>query len=397
MTAVKYAKPWPPVFDTIYSMPEAIRPQMIDFALTSPANSDLINSYPMAAVRIATGKGTPAERGEALWRLRQGAGLKAIAEALDLPVWTRRVHASAAGKAVSPVLSFAPNCPVLESLGRRLPIEANAQIPWLTNLYRILGYQDTALRSWLIQRAPMTRHFLTPLIDIAAAYRFYSNEPTFEASRSIHKPWHSKMAWSEAMAEMHAWLRKAAEESLWRGSDLPKSPPAQIPLGSYRITPILTPDGLAHAADSMDNCLRTYWLLVITRTAQLFLIEGPRSSRAVFDVRAKADGFSIVQIKGVGNKSASRKLVDLAQAWVADGMPSAPARPDRPKSVSECTRHWHALWTPFLDAPQHAGLFPRQNPRFPRIGLLHTELAVLERRPARGCGSSRRQNRLRQR
>jgi len=378
MSALKNDTPWPPVFNTIYTMAERHRMALIDFALAHPSHCDLVNSFPVAALRLAEQVGPPEARGEALWHLSNGAPLKSIAKALDLPKWTRRILPEAAGVPLPRALSYTTECPVMLSLGRRLPPTPSMQKNWLTSLSRVLDYEDPALSRWLIRRAPLASGFVAPLIDMAAAWKFYSDNPRLEAARHLPESWSANASWSEAMAVMHCWLRDVAVETLWTGSDLTDTPERPVCLDGYTITPITTQDSLEREADRMDNCLRTYWLMVVTRTAHLFSIAGPRSSRAIFDVRCVDGAPAILQIKGPGNKRVSPRLASVAKAWVSAGMPGAAVPVSQPRSLESCSGAWRQIWRPFLDAHKASGTFSATSVKFPRVGLLHPELSVLE-------------------
>ena len=79
----------------------------------SPRLADLAVVFPGAMYALATRRGTQEARDAAMALIEDGAALKSVARALELPLWLRRLPPEAFQKAIAPV-------PASESFTRRV-------------------------------------------------------------------------------------------------------------------------------------------------------------------------------------------------------------------------------------------------------------------------------------
>ena len=154
---------------------------------SSPRLADLASVFPGAIHALATRRGTATRRRRALELVEEGAQLKEVARALDLPLWLRRL----------PPDAFAGPLPVLpasEMFARRivnqLPSTTAESAFWLASVAFASNACNEYFALWLAGQPVFTDPGEPErLFGVLAAYAWFSGADGTRAHSLIVVPW----------------------------------------------------------------------------------------------------------------------------------------------------------------------------------------------------------------
>lgn len=348
--------------------PPGLRHRLSAFARSSPRHTDLLLSFPAAAVAIATEFGPAHHRGEAMWQVRAGAPLSAVSEALDLPLWMRRLPASCFDGALPSEASCAVSSDKHESdFGRRvvtgLPEHPDRRPLWLRSVILARAFGDSDIAAW-VGRESARHSEPTPIeaLQLIILFAWAARRGDGFLSEAIDSAWTPQMSWVRAVRETARWYRKLIwlcqmvddPEAEARAADWRR---AQR-VGRFEIRPILTAPEVRREALVMRNCLRQYEAEVLEGRALLFAIRADGRSIASLELgpsMVNPSQLSVVQLKGVGNSAPPRGVRFAVSKWLGE-RPAYPWRLLYEHAVDAVDPAlWRRSWRRYLLANPGAG------------------------------------------
>lgn len=324
----------PPLEPQIRRFDKSVRKRLRRLAKTSPRLGDLIFSFPAAAHALATGRGPVDARHAAVSLVKDGAPLVAVAGALGLPLWTRRLDPGAFTEAIDLVFDSEGAARVL---GSRIPATPEAQAAWFAaiNVAFAAGGEPAALWIASHQKAferlfgscdPPGRH--APLrrwgpsdadgVALMAAYVVASEAPDWRIGARIPRRWRKTSALGNLGCLVRCWLRAIADELC---SDAPKAGGAWFKTQSvsgFKFAPRHTPEALIKEGQVMRNCVGAYASAVAQGGCLIYAVRRGGVSVATMEVQAgdKPGAAEIVQLEGPGNTAPTREVMKAAEQWL---------------------------------------------------------------------------------
>ncbi|MEL6316846.1 MAG: hypothetical protein AAFR16_04300 [Pseudomonadota bacterium] len=251
--------------EALERFPQVHRLALERWAAQAPGMSDLMRSFPVAAFAVACCPIGEDLRRDGLAALAAGAPLGAVARALKLPLWTRRL---------SPEACAAPFRAVRgdEMFGMRAlscrPEEPEREALWFAALRRALDLGDTRFALWVAKqkafaRPVNARRDLRPLAAIAplAAHAWCSLEPATPAGSYLDARFTAARGCAKALDAVQNWLSRIVNLHL-RGGALAERWLTPTMIGPYRLTPLLDMEEFHRAGVALNNCLPSYWAKV---------------------------------------------------------------------------------------------------------------------------------------
>jgi hypothetical protein len=309
---------------------------------------DLAVVFPGAIYALATRHGAADARREAVSLVEQGAPLKAVARALDLPLWLRRLPPEAFQKPIDTL-------PVSESFARRvanrLPGAPAHSAFWLQSV--AFGakacHEDFAL--WLADQAIFNEQGNPDqLFGVLAAYAWHSRASQTRAHSLIVVPWRAEIAFDTALCAAKSWLNRM-RLVLQLGPGVLSDPwlTGGVVRG-YTFTPLLDRMEILAEARAMQNCADQYAERLADDRCRLFSIKRDREHVASLEIgphSREAGMLAITQLKGRHNMAAPLDVWQAAYAWLAaqSGLRRLPPRiPPERKLDNEA---WAQLMAPY--------------------------------------------------
>lgn len=332
--------------------PKAYRRRLRRLVSGSNALCDLLVSFPAAAFALVSGHRTPEARGRGVALVKAGAPLKAVADALDLPVWLRRLPPEAFEAPFGPLPNDA-------DLGRRIahlvPDDADMARIWLDAVMRTAPLGDAAFTAWVAGKPPLyaLRHPLREdVFRLIAAFAWYSGHRNTAAGALVGKAWRANQALGTvvieasrfALATIEATQRQAPKRGPGRYS-------ARNRVAGFAIVALKTAADLDEEGRVMNHCVGTYAGEVARGDCLIFGVRQNGQRIATVEVRGSAaDGGMprIVQIQGPGNSRVDAAIVERARAWLIANAsdPLAAADLDPALTLVEEAK-WRQLWSPY--------------------------------------------------
>ena len=173
---------------------------------SSPRLADLAVVFPGAMYALATRRGAQEMRDAALALIEDGAALKTVARAMELPLWLRRLPPEAFQKSIAPV-------PATESFTRRvatrLPAAPTHSALWLDSV--AFGaqacHEDFAL--WLADQTIYSEPGKPEqMFGVLASYAWHSRATQTRAHGLIVVPWRPEIAFDTALCAAKSWLNR---------------------------------------------------------------------------------------------------------------------------------------------------------------------------------------------
>jgi hypothetical protein len=344
----------------IRRFPRSYRRRLRKLVRGSRPLSDLLYSFPGAAFVLAAGNRSPDARGLAIRLVKSGASLAAVAEALDLPLWLRRLPPEAFAAPFGPLPAEAGFARQIVNLIPRTPETTPMWLQWVA-----FGAEagDGALALWLADKRIYKAGEVgsIPLLPLIAFAWFSVNRNTV-AHRLIDGPWHRKMRFKGAVAEARIWLERVIvdyclEQQAGNGGWY-----KEARASGYRFVPLRTPQELSEEGDRMKNCVATYAGKVATGACLIYSVRrgGKRVATLEVTPKLRSQEARVTQLRGPENCDPAEDVVRAAEGWLAkrgrypvvarDSLGYLPIRSDR----------WEEIWQPFCsEKPQFGEYFLR--------------------------------------
>lgn len=322
---------------------------------SSPRLADLSVVFPAAIYALAHRRGSASERLTALSLVEEGAPIRVVARALDLPLWLRRLPPESFHEAIPPL-------PATETFTRRiaarLPTSPRNSAFWLATVGFAIDacHEDFAL--WLAEQ----RVFDEPgeperLFPVLAAYAWFSGAIATRANRLIVVPWRPEIAFDTALCAAKSWFNRIRLVLQLREGVIADTWLHAGQANGFTIVPIVTNDAILAEAHAMQNCADQYAERVSLDKCRLFSIRRNATRVATMEVgphQREPGMLAITQLKARHNMAAPVDVWQAAHAWMAmqNGLKRLPslAPPERP--LDDLT--WHALMDPYRHARKGA-------------------------------------------
>ena len=347
---------------------------------TSPRLADLAISFPAAVYALASRQGAQLRRQKALQLTIEGAPLRDVAVALDLPLWLRRLPPEAfAGR-----FGALPRSDLFaRRIANHLPTSAEDSAFWLRSV--IFGVQacDDYFALWLAQQAV----FMEPadpahLFGLLAAYAWFSN---FDQSRThglIVVPWRPEMALDTAACAAKSWLNRMRLVLQLRKGVLtdPWLEPGEA--RGYTFVPLLDHSAILAEAHAMQNCADQYADRLARDKCRLFSVRRRGTRIATLEIGPhprEAGVLAISQLKARHNLPASTETWQASHAWLGSQKDlkrmTNGAAPERPFDADA----WNALIAAYRLRKDGAPWLP-DHPSKETFAAVESGIAELARR-----------------
>lgn len=342
--------------------------------------ADLAEVFPGAVHMLASRHASPLKRERALQLVEAGAPLKEVAQALELPLWLRRLPPEAfRGRLTLP--------PTSEMFARRvvnhLPFNAAESAFWLASVTFAAGACDEYFALWLAAQPVFTDPGEPErLFGLLAAYAWYSNADLSRTQSLIGVPWRPEMAFDTAVCAAKSWLNR-----LRLLLQLPRGalPDAWLEAGEAQglsFVPLLEHADILAEAHAMQNCADQYADRLARDKCRLFSIRRRGVRVATLEIGPhprEAGVLAINQLKARHNMPAASEVWQAAHAWLAQQKElrraATVAAPERALSAEV----WQTLMLAYRQRKRGAPWIPAE-PTKAAFALLEQDLADLARR-----------------
>ncbi len=327
------------------------RRRLRKFVRSSERSRDLLYTFPAAAFTIAGAHGNPLRRAEAYRLVQDGASLRDVGIALDLPNWLRRLPPEAFVEAVGKM-------PCGDVFGRRivnLIPKDPAQTPmWLNWVLRGNSLCDETFALWIShQRISWADHADASSVVPLAAFAWYSGAEHVRARGFIERPWTPELNLSKAISATKSWFTRCLEDTYdSRHASTGRWFVTQRRSG-YRIVPLRTHADLQDEGNRMHHCVGDYANQVMMRTCLIYSIRRGNDHVATLEIRSdwrKERAPYISQLRGPYNDDVDEDVFNAASKWLArqGNYPFAGFKQSGYFPFDE--QRWAALWDPFRSA-----------------------------------------------
>jgi hypothetical protein len=329
---------------------------------------------------MASRRGPATRRRRALDLVERGAALKDVAQALDLPLWLRRLPPEAFAGSIGPL-------PATEMFARRivnyLPVSAAESAFWLRSVIFAAQACDEYFALWLAAQ-PVFSEAGEPerLFGLLAAYAWYSSADLSRAQGLIGVPWRPEMAFDTAVCATKSWLNRLRLVLQLRNGAIAD---AWLETGEARgltFVPLVDQREILAEAHAMQNCADQYADRLARDRCRLFSIRRRGVRVATLEIGPhprEAGVLAISQLKARHNMPAATEVWQAAHAWLGSQKdlrrPSALAAPERPL----CAETWESLMHPYRLRKRGAPWIP-QSPSKAAFSVLESDIADLARR-----------------
>lgn len=339
--------------------PRRLRKRVRNAALRHDYLADLAFAFPMALFAIAAkSRGRDAtERAHAL--VCAGAPLRAIADALDLAFWLRKLPPEA-------LVEHVPSLPMQPEFSRQivnaLPSDPKCIGHWLRAVDVAAKADSEAFALWTGRalqtlRAPSE----TAGVQLLGAYAWHSKRGALEAGRWVKTPWHASQSLSDAVGASDRWLTRLQFIAHRPAPLVNALPPRDNTVGAFHFQRLGWGVDFIHEGDAMDNCLETY-VSDLSSGNQVWSIRVGETRVADIEIEFLNGGRGmprLVQLLAKNNDPAPDAVWRAAYRWLGRWkLQAQPIAVEQHQAVID-DGAWHRLWQPYWDAKGEEAVFPR--------------------------------------
>jgi hypothetical protein len=329
--------------------------------VSSPRIADLAIAFPGALYALASRSGAAKRRARALDLIVQGAPLRDVAAALELPLWLRRLPP----EAFSGRFGAMPTCELFSRrIANHLPTTAENSAFWLKSVTFGVRGCDDYFALWLAQQ-PVFLEDGDPerLFGLLAAYAFFSNSDYSRAQSLIVLPWRPEMALDTAVCAAKSWLnRMRLVLQVGKGAI---ADPWLVPGEARGLTfmPLLDHAAILAEAHAMQNCADQYADRLARDKCRLFSVRRRGVRVATLEIGPhprEAGVLAISQLKARHNLPASAEIWQAGHTWLGGQgdirRSTGGAAPERPFDGAI----WDALMGPYRAQKDGAPWLPER-------------------------------------
>ncbi|MEM1370839.1 MAG: PcfJ domain-containing protein, partial [Pseudomonadota bacterium] len=328
---------------------------------------DLLFSFPAVAFAFVSGYGELGQRERAMRLVKSGTNLRAIAAALQLPFWMKRLPPEAFTQ------PFGSALPDGERFAKRIvcfiPEDRLQAAAWLSGVLMAHRLAGDDFACWLAanRRVALSEHrHRQAAIGLLAAFAWYSRHKQPQASALIGRRWSPQQKLSNstraALMWSHEIVKFAAMRPIRRG-------PGRYSRGNRTnglvMVALRRPESLIEEGQLMNHCVASYIDDVARGDCLIFSLRRNGQRVATMEVvrsGARRQEARIEQLYGPSNSRVDRATYAAAKAWVAARQTGAQhsyrQQPLATVAVDEVdtpeteidVRRWVPLWQPYVDA-----------------------------------------------
>ena len=347
----------------------------------SPRIVDLAVIFPGALYAIVTPR-LPAEtRRQALDLVLSGAALKQVADALQLPMWLRRLPPESF---VGPLGAL----PQSEAFARRIvnclpPTRAESAL-WLKTVAFAAEAAHDDFAVWLAHQPVFTSEGdAQRMFAVLAAYAWFSSQPYKAAHGLMIVPWRPEISFETALCAAKSWLNRLRLTLQMTPGVIEDAWLEPGEAGGFNFVPLLDAPTLLEEAQAMHNCADQYADRIARDRCRLWSVRrrnGQRLATLEIGQHAREPGvLDVIQLKARHNLPAPLEVWQAAHAWMASqkGLRRAPplVLPSRPLDAGQ----WAALMQPYRASKGTAPWLPPAL-TLAALGTLDADMADLARR-----------------
>jgi hypothetical protein len=316
--------------------------------------ADLLVSFPAAILVLAAGGRPRKAREEAVRLIRDGAALPAVAAALGVPLWMRRLPPEAF--AVLP-----PEWEEDKDFGSRIvnfiPNEPDVTAKWLQSVSLAARACDGGFALWIASQKIFGPDSMqgqgTPPFSLLAAFAWFSDQTGLPGRGLIARPWHRKTNLAGTVPEASAWFERILFDYCRDENDESSGNWGKIrKVGGYRFVPLLSEEDLRDEGDRMANCVATYWKKATSGECLLYSVRRGGHRIATLEITQTfwASRIPVIaQLLGPANAPVDADVQRTAHAWLLRQGQYPVARKDLAQTRVHPGR-WEEIWRPYREA-----------------------------------------------
>jgi hypothetical protein len=328
--------------------PAVFQRRVQELAALSPAIEDLVESFPGLLFALATGYATPERRAAAMHLVASGNSLRQAADALDLPLWLRKLPPSAFQ---APLVKFPTDAAFSMRMASLVPSEADACADWLEWVSEAMAGHGAEYALWMARYGhAVVRHVSVSSRRLMAAWSWFGAHPECGAAQLLRRRWTPEMSPRRALDEFHVWRDRLALAD-WLGTGRMEPWISGGTAQGYAFEPLLTAAAFIAAGSALDNCLDQFAAHLRRGHAMVAVIR--KAGRIIGCVEiglteTEVTMPRIVQLRGVKNKRLAPEVWQAAFLWLGS-QPIEPFTNGRltPASVDR-TRARRELWKDYF-------------------------------------------------
>lgn len=328
-----------------------VRRELRRLIRSSERLAELASVFPGAVHALATRRGPPAARLQALSLIEQGAPLKVVARVLELPLWLRKLPP----EAFSEPLDALPGSEAFtRRIATRMPHDSSESSHWLNAVSFAAKAAHEEFAVWVAEQ-PLFSEPANPerLFAVVAAYAWFSLVPTTRAHSLIVVPWRPEIAFDTAVCAAKSWLNRIRLVMQLKPGVITE--PWLVPgeAMGYTFMPLIEDREILEEAHAMQNCADQYADRLSRDKCRLFSIRhnGTRVATMEIGPHTRESGvLTVTQLKARHNMPAPVEVWRAAHGWLAQqpGLKRLPPMiaPERPLDGHV----WTELMRPYREA-----------------------------------------------
>ena len=360
--------------------PSTVRREVRRLMRTSARVAEMATVFPGIVCALAARRGPSAARLNALSLIENGAQLRAVARALDMPMWLRKLPPEAFDK-------LAHELPCSDGFSRRiagrLPRSNVSSAFWLQSV----AFADRACHEdfaiWLANQQIFDDPGDTEkLLSVISAYAWYSAKPETEAHSLIVVPWRPEIAFDTALCAAKSWfnrMRLVLQLPSGALTDTWLKPGGAL---GYTFEPLMSHAEILAEAQGMQNCADQYAERLVREKCRLFSVKRNGQRIATLEVgqhQREATVLAINQLKARHNMAASAEVWQAAYSWMSSQYALKRLPPMAVNERPWDQAAWRSLMQPYRQAHSGAPWIDRDASSL-LFGGLDADLCDLARR-----------------
>jgi hypothetical protein len=339
--------------------PRGDRSAMRRFVVTSSAQADVAQQFPMLAFMLATRRVPARQREDAGCAIASGAPLQKVAAIVGVPMWTRLIPpASCVQPSVCLPNSAKFACQIRDVLKRRIDDDADLR-RWLCAVAQVHDAAGEEFALWLAARYPDGTAGDLPAGPLRTLVLWYLASKTArgQVRDMIHTCWRRDLSLETAVRAARNFARRIDLELLVGPRGVQDTWFPQDRVCDLDFLPLVNSTGIRDEALRNENCLDTYGQRLAKNELRLYSVRN-REGRCVANVEiSPTETFPIrpfmAQIKAPKNDPVAPFVNDIAEIWLQRQL-AMHGVPDmrRSKLPTPDAQRWSWLIAPLKEAGQ---------------------------------------------